>query len=110
MRSGQQRVLVAGVTHAVGELREDGAGIAARTVQCRIGDDFRQPVGVRLAVLQQRGPHSPQHDGEIGTGVAVGHGKYVDAVEVLCVCRDPRNAGQQAARKARAVEIGDAGD
>jgi hypothetical protein len=84
-----------GLGHALEELREDRAGIAARAI-----DRLRRRAPQHFAGTRQlRRAHALQHraqrEREIGAGVAIRHRKHVDAVDLVASGDDALDAGRQ---------------
>jgi hypothetical protein len=73
--------LARGVAHALEELRHDRTGISTSTVEKRVCDRRQHRTEVLLSRLAKNAEGRPQRQAEIGSRVAVGNGKHVDAIQ-----------------------------
>ena len=81
------------VSKAEQELREDGTGVAACAVDRRICGTHQQRAGVSEGLAIERGEHGGQRHRHVGAGVAVGHRKHVDLVDVVGAREQAIDAG-----------------
>ena len=81
--------------HPIQELRQDRAGVAARTVDGIVADAAEQVTGVLAGLAERPVQHAAQGRCKVVAGVAVGHGEHVDAVQSVARGDDPPGAGDQ---------------
>jgi len=79
----------------VEELRQDGAGVAARAVDGVVADPAEQVAGMLAGLAERAVEHAAQRRGEVVAGIAVGHREHVDAVQSIARGDDPARAGDQ---------------
>ena len=77
------------------ELRQDGAGIAARAVDGMFADPAQQLAGAMRLAAQRAGQDIAEGKRQIATGVAVRNRKYIDFIQVVALRKSgparPRN-------------------
>ena len=90
------------------ELREDGAGVAARAVERGVRDARQGLAGVVVRRARQAAEHRAHGEREVRARVAVRHREDVDLVEVLLPRQQARDAGLERVLEAQSVEaLGD---
>ena len=102
-----QRGLRAGMLgHAVQELGEDRAGIAACAVDGIVADPLQQLADVPAAATQRAVEHAAEGESEIVAGVAIGDREDIDLVESVAGGDDPVRASNQRAAQGRGGKWG----
>lgn len=81
--------------HPMEELRQDGAGIAARTIDRVIADTAEQIAGMLAGLAERAVQHAAERRGEIVAGIAIGDREHVDAVQSIPGRNDPTGPGDQ---------------
>ena len=85
-------------------MRENGAGVAARAVQRRIGDARQRLAGMPIRAPAQHAQHRVHGQREIRARIAVGHRKHVDLVEVFLPRQHALDPGLQRVIELQPIE------
>ena len=88
--------------------RWQAARIAARAAQCAIAHRPRQLADIRffhMGDFEVGVAHRQEH---VGSGIAIGYRKDIEAVEVPALGSQPGDTGQHQALQPASIQIGDA--
>ena len=100
----QRRLCLHPFGHAMQELGEDRAGIAARAVYGVVADPRQQFADMAAAPAERAVEHAAQGRGHVVAGVAVGHREHIDAVQPVTGGNDPAGTGNQGTTQGRGSE------
>ena len=86
------------------ELREDRTGVAARTIEGRIGGADQQSSCMILRRAFDGREHGRQRHRHVRAGVTIRHREHVDLVDVVRLLEQPVDAGAQRIGELHAIE------
>jgi hypothetical protein len=86
------------------ELGQNGAGIAAGTVNGMLADPAKQLAGALGASAERTGQHIAEGERHVAAGITVGNRKHIDFVQQVALRDDPPRTGYQSPPEHRGAD------